>query len=157
MSYIPQFLRVDPRDSKPVVEEVRKYLQTEIRVPIQKRLDYRAPYREACMNGFDHPMEIETHQYKLFTVAQDDINADAFIQASEIRGRYWSDLEMEFFQSVLKRPEVEWAIDNSFDGVYIAKADDPSTLSSIYKFAVYLKEEHITFWKLKYHGRGSRT
>ena len=152
MSYMSQYLRVDPRTEKPVVEEIQKHLPRDIAVPIQKPLTPQH-YRLDCMQGYDHPLEIERHHYQLLCIAEDSIEIDAFAHNRQAPGKQYTPMELEFFSNVFRRPEVEWAIDNSFDGVYIHRVDDHASLASIYRFAVYLKEEQITFWKLKHHGR----
>ena len=65
----------------------------------------------------------------------------------------FSDVEIEFINSVQRRPEIEWAIDNSFDGIYVQKYEDFSRFVTSFKFAVYMKEEQATFWKLKFNGQ----
>ena len=143
--------RIDPREDKPVVEHITTHLQKDIYVQIKKR---QANYRVNCMYGYDHPLSIERQHYRLLTVDMADLDADALDQDG---GRYYrkeyTPMEMEFFESILRKPQVEWAVDNSFDGIYILREEDMATFRVVYRFAVYLKEEQVTFWKLKFSGQ----
>ena len=144
-------IRIDLREDPPILEEISEHLpDTKVMaIPIRQ-----AQYRFDCMLGADHPLNIEREHYILTTVATRHM--DTVVQAE---ANSWSRLprfnseEMDFIMSVQKFPEVEWAIDNSFDGIYIYKEEDFARFSTMFKFAVYMKEEQATFWKLKYNGR----
>lgn len=152
--YTHKLLRIDPREDPPVVQEVNDYIPNEKRVPTRLK---QTQYRLDCMNGMDHPMQIEVHNYILVTVATREMDTGVANTANRW-GRWsrcptFSQLEMEFIALIQRCPEVEWAIDNSFDGLYVAKEDNPATFNTQFRLAVYMKEEQATFWKLKFNER----
>lgn len=101
-------------------------------------------YRDRCMRGEPHPLNIEQECYTLIEVCKFEVREDVNLAASS------KEEEAKALANALKIPGVEWAIDNSFDGPYCATYRDPSRFEVVFKIAVYLKAEHATFWKLKY-------
>ena len=150
----PNIIRFDPRKDPPTLEELCTALEPEINVPVPRH-SYQSPYRSDCMAGEVHPLNIETQNYQLLTVHRTSIDTSiAADYQSDYYNRYkFSEPEMVFIETVKRRPEVEWALDNSFDGLYIQRIDDYSTMATVFKFGVYLKREQVTFWRLKYDGR----
>jgi len=133
---------IEPRDSMP---------QLNIAVGDKRS---QASYRFDCMEGLAHPMAIESHRYTLVPVCADSIDSTVFDQDYRVPANTsFNEHEMAFIDAIRGRPEVEWAIDNSFDGLYVKRFEDPSLTRTQFRFAVYLKDEHVTFWKLKYNGR----
>ena len=149
----PDIIHINLKLAKPIVEELHKPIPRYIDVPVKNGWD-QAQYRFACMDGAPHPLAIEREQYTLVTIHTQSIDASVHFAADgpHNTGRF-STPEIEFINSVQLRPEVEWAIDNSFDGVYVQKFNDHARYATSFQFAVYLKEEQATFWKLKFSGR----
>jgi len=150
----PYILRINQREE--TVEELFETPDRNIAVPGKKHFD-QAHYRRACMNGEEHPLCIERHQYVMVTVCTQSIDAGIFMQADDpheySRSNRFSPLEMDFITSVQRRPEVEWAVDNSFDGIYVQKYEDFARNATSFQFGVYMKDEQATFWRLKFSGR----
>ena len=157
-------LRIDIRKEKPAIEDVSSLPEFITALPRGNNMYEQAQYRWDCLAGQEHPLQIETRQYVLLTICKQSIDmAVASSRNSEyysIYGRRFNQNEVEFIDSVKLRPEIEWAIDNSFDGLYVARYEDPSLMKAVFRFAVYVKEEQATFWKLKfgtmYGERGTR-
>lgn len=151
MFHHPLVIRYDPRDGG-TVEEIKEHIPSEIRVTRTKQ---QPQYKFDCMEGREHPLRLEVDNYVLTTVHTTNINSQASASApGELHRRYqFSVAELELISLVQSMPEVEWAIENSFDGIYVCKEDDYTRFESQYKFAVYLKSEQATFWRLKYHGK----
>ena len=150
----PYVLRIDSRPEKTEVEELFESPQPNIGVPVINR--NQANYRVDCMTGQPHPLSIERHHYVLETICTQSIKAGVFQDDERSlykRSNRFSPLEMDFITSIQRRPEVAWAIDNSFDGIYVRKYEDHARMATSFQFAVYMKEEHATFWRLKYSGR----
>lgn len=110
---------------------------------IIKNVDTVPQYKTNCMLGEPHPLDIESQYYSLTPILTQHITANA---------KQFNFDEMEFIKSIAKRPEIEWAIHNSFDGLYVRKYESAiiEIQTIVFRFAVYLKEDHATFWKLKY-------
>ena len=96
--------------------------------------------REDIIINDQHPLEIETEGYHKIEIGK--IRLEVSFNPAEDEERY---LEL-----MTRDPKIQWAIDNSFDGLYISKEKDPTSFNMIYHFYVYLKDEHALFWKLKY-------
>jgi hypothetical protein len=117
-----------------------------------------ADYR---LNVFDedhpaeHPLQCEEFKFELTFVGHAEMEPE-FSQdvRDEYQYRYnkgqFNEPEMELIKNVMKRPEVEWAVDNSFDGIYIHKYNDAASFKTVFKFAVYMEANQATFWRLKY-------
>jgi len=101
----PYILRINQREE--TVEELFETPDRNIAVPGKKHFD-QAHYRRACMNGEEHPLCIERHQYVMVTVCTQSIDAGIFMQADEpheySRSNRFSPLEMDFITSVQRRP-----------------------------------------------------
>lgn len=153
-NYGHNVVRVDLRGEKPTVEMIAQRPQSNIEVPVIKHRR-QADFRYACMDGETHPMQIEREHYVLVKIHVQSIDTSVAAQHADPYSKYtpFSPAEMDFIESVQQRPEIEWAVDNSFDGIYIQKFDDYARGATSFEFAVYMKEEQVTFWKLKYSGR----
>ena len=90
-----------------------------------------------------HPLGLEENNYVKIGVGY--VMVDMSIQPS-------TEYTNEIIKSYLRRPEIEWAIDNSFDGLYITKERDEYNYSYKYKLYVYMLDKHATFWTLKFKG-----
>lgn len=111
------------------------------------RDDY-SMYRERCLlYDEEHPLRIERLKYELVILEKVQIDSTWDTCSSYTR---WSESEVELLKTLTHKPHIAWAIDNSFDGLYIAKRDDPSVLATTFILGAYLKEELATFWRLKY-------
>lgn len=152
----PYILRFDTRAEDTEIEELFERPPGNIAVPVKKIFD-QAYYRTACLNGEEHPLAIEREHYMMITICKQSMDTDIFIQADGNPGYAHSNrfcpAEIDFINSIQRRPEIEWAVDNSFDGIYVQKYEDHHRMSTMFQFAVYMKEEQATFWKLKFHGR----
>ena len=58
--------------------------------------------------------------------------------------------ESEVINIIRHDPELMWANDNSFDGLYIKKDLLREQMLMQYTIFAYMKPEHVTFMKLKY-------
>lgn len=152
----PYILRVDIRPDDPVTQDLFKEPQRNITVAIKKQFN-QAHYRLACLAGEMHPLKIEYEHYELITVARRDVKSGGFDQSKSnpgySRANRFTSIELDFIASVQREPEVEWAVDNSFDGMYIQKYEDFSSLATVFQFAVYLQTKQATFWRLKFSGQ----
>lgn len=147
---MPVTLRINTRDIDPMLEEITKSIPSEISV-----LKKQPQYKFDCMDGINHPLKIEQDNYTLVTVKTVTIDTEKFAHQSNKDWHHrfeFTASELDFINTLRNDPQVNWAEENSFDGLYIHKLDDYSTLSTKFKLAVYLKTEHATFWKLKFHG-----
>lgn len=121
-----------------------------------KKIDRRMPdisanYREACVNGADHPLAGEDFIYELVEVGAARVDASIIRTAAmnPPTGKYTEE-EMVFIAKFTEAPEIDWAINNSFDGLYIKREPDHITYHMIYKFYVYMESSQATFWRLKF-------
>lgn len=147
----PYILNIDPRDEKPCIKEVRDHLPKR-KYAVRTQM-YQDRYRWDCMNGQDHPLSIEQEEYILTEVHRAEIDSIIHEEQREWHRQYtFNQQEIEFIKGIMRQREVGWAIDNSFDGLYIHRDEDYRSFRSIYRFAVYMKTEQATFWKLKFHG-----
>lgn len=143
-------IRIDMRDpDNQKVEEVEGSIPREIRQSVQKPIR-QADYKFNCLVGEQHPLEIEVHNYVLVRLCTERIDVAT---SHHKLSRMFSEPEQEFIRDVRRRPEIEWAEENSFDGLYISKCEDVGSMKTAFSFAAYLKEEQATFWKLKYGGK----
>jgi len=143
-------LRLDSRLEETAVEEITRSVPRNIMVT--KKKPTQAQYRYDCMNGQEHPMQLEHHAYTLVTVHRDNIDI-GMAESDAYNERMFNSEELDYISTVVRRPEVEWAMDNSFDGVYIQRHRDPAQFTTVFRFAVYMKEDQATFWKLKFNGQ----
>lgn len=118
---------------------------------VRKNKVEQAPYRYDCMKGVSHPMEIESECYTLVMVAEAIMDI-AQLTRDERSPHKFNREESAFIGSLRDQPKVTWALANSFDGLYVYRVEDVAWFSTTFRLAVYMKEEHATFWKLKYHG-----
>jgi hypothetical protein len=91
-----------------------------------------------------HPLEIESDQWILVWVNRFRFNVfelDKFNADSEFT-KYLCDITM-------RDKRTRWAVENSFDGLYFQRRQRSLDEVTI-KIGVYLKEEHATYWTLKY-------
>jgi len=149
----PYILRINQREE--TVEELFETPDRNIAVPVNRRLD-QAHYRTACLDGVPHPLGIEQHHYILVTVATRSIDSSIAFQSTSPDYQYsnrFTPNEMDFINSVQNDLAVEWAVDNSFDGIYVRKYEDHGRMATSFQFAVYMKEEQATFWRLKFSGQ----
>ena len=125
-----------------------------INIPIKKLIHQQVPeYKLNCLSGAPHPLDIESVSYRLTQVGKvvgQDMESDGSQRPFD-RYSNLSEEELYLVQQFSLRPEMEWAIANSFDGLYIDKYRYPHEMKKSYTFHVYRKEEHITYWKLKFN------
>jgi len=131
-------------------------------IPIAKmnkfKVEDRMPqYKLNCMEGDSHPLEIEKYHYTLCHIFRASIDSEVMTRditaANYARNDSFNPVEQSFIRGVLAdNPAVDWAINNSFDGLYISRYAELATLTTIFIFRAYLLEKHITFWKLKFAG-----
>jgi len=151
-TYGSDVMRIDTRSDDIVIEEINRSLPDFIAVPVKEHMK-QARYRFACMEGEPHPLTIEQQCYRLITVWTDSIDSTVMAADHGYAHPKFSPGEIAFIKDIQCHPEVAWAIDNSYDGLYVLRSEDASLTSTRFRFAVYMKEEHVTFWKLKYNGR----
>jgi len=146
----PDAIRINIEDDKVIVEAVNKHVPKEMKVMVKPE---QAQYRVDWMNGAAHPLNIESQHYTLVMLSTESMDSDTLTR-DRIQNDHmtkFNEVEMGFIGSVKRRPEIEWALDNSFDGLYVHRYADPSEFRTMFKFAAYLKGDQATFWKLKYH------
>jgi len=117
--------------------------------PYERQPDYKTD----CMNGSPHPLATPTFIYTRITIGHTDVDSGQESSSAHYhwhKGDNWSQSDADVIRSFIERPEVDWALNNSLDGLYVKKVMRPDNWSTHYKFEAYLKEEHITFWKLKF-------
>jgi hypothetical protein len=124
-------------------------MQPYIKLP--KPAMYEAQFRQDCTNGGRHPMSIESEDYIRVLVGYITSSITSAQQYTQ-----FSEHEQDLFKQHSKLPGIEWANDNSFDGLYVEKTRGLANLSTTYNFYAYLKTAHATFWRLKFgpNGRG---
>lgn len=129
-------------------------LSRTIQQPKMLRMEEVHKYRERCLNGEPHPLNIEMQNYELVIIEEMSIDKLHMADYNMLTCRYEvsSHDQAMLIQSVTQRPHVMWAIDNSFDGLYVARRHDHSYSGVKFLFGVYLKDELATFWRLKYMG-----
>ncbi len=64
----------------------------------------------------------------------------------------FSQKEKEFILTLQSEPKIKWAVENSLNGLYIHRYEEPASNRLTFQFRVYLTEKQITFWKLKFDG-----
>ena len=107
-------------------------------------------FMDECMNGAPHPLNIEYDDYvrtKIGLGFLDLVHHSHGLHSSE---ENLTEDEENYIQNYKNRPEVQWAMHNSFDGLYIQKAFDHANAQVLFSFAVYMKTQNRTFWLLKY-------
>jgi len=112
-------------------------------------------YKLDVMNGEDHPLQGKDFIYKLThidTLYQDAMGIAINGYPASREGTLTSD-EVEFLRTACKQSQLDWAIENSFDGLYIKKQLDPASYRMVYALYVYMEEQQATFWRLKYGSR----
>jgi len=119
-------------------------------IHIRKPIIPQAKYKYECLDGKLHPLEIESHQYKLIQIAEHvvfaiDVNNEPFDSYENLNID-----EIFMIEAYSRRNRIEWAIANSFDGIYISKQVDIPKCQTRYTISVYMKEEHCSYWILKY-------
>lgn len=126
-----------------------------IRVP--KPVNHiQAAYKNAVVyDDAPHPLHIEYDEWHLVWVAKFQISMSALKAAAGKSSRFPMNFRDELSEDekylISKRsqlPEVEWAIDNSFDGIYIKRWEEDVYMR--YMLGVYLHSKQATYWKLKY-------
>jgi len=150
-SYGSDVMRIDTRSDDIVIEEINRSLPDFIAVPVKEHME-QANYRFGCMR-LDDSLAIEQECFRLITVWTDSIDSTMMAADHGYAHPKFNPSEIVFIKDIQCQPEVAWAVDNSFDGLYVLRSEDPSLTSTRFRFAVYMKEEHVTFWKLKYNGR----
>lgn len=134
-----------------IVRNVDAYDLPKVRYqPKAMRIEDIGIYRQKCLKGESHPLGIESYNYQLVIVEEAHINESVSAMTNAYGYTKFSQDEVSFIESVARRPHVEWAVDNSFDGLYVMKYFNPSAFGDMFKFGVYLKDELATFWNLKY-------
>lgn len=125
-------------------------IQPVIRVP--KNEKFMASYKERVLNGQEHPLRIEYDEWHFTWVSARRIALNFFGQRPiQFHGDQFSDDEIDFLGNIQEQePQVEWAIDNSFDGLYIKRYEDLESYTMVYKIGVYLHGKHATYFRLKY-------
>ena len=135
-------------DRNDIVRSLAENPPGRIKVPVP---DYAAMpnYKKECMCGEAHPMGIEAYDFHLVIVER--ITCDSSQRSFNANNYPWNKKdEEELITSMARLPHVEWAIENSFDGLYIIEQPCNSGLEYEYLFGVYLYSELATFWNLKY-------
>jgi len=113
-------------------------------------------YKLDVLAGADHPLQSEEFIYTLTPVEKLERDASEISMSvnPRIAHDHLSPDEVEFLNEVcFKIPKIDWAIENSFDGVYIKKYLQPSSYKMIYELYVYMEEKQATMWRLKYGSR----
>jgi len=130
------------------VEDMPDYIK------VAKHNDFMADWRTDVAGGSPHPILIEHELYTKIMIGKlyIDMAHDA-PNISPAGGRGFNRYEEEEIKGFLRRPEMAWANDNSFDGVYIRKEPDYAQMRVIMVVYAYMKEQHVTFWKLKFTGQ----
>lgn len=120
------------------------------RIGVPKQSYTKMPlYREECMKGAAHPLGIEEYDFHLVIVERIEYDPNRFAMQYGYGGDTSEELS-NFIESIARTPHIEWAIDNSFDGLYVIQHNNPSSFRTVFTFGVYLYAELATFWNLKY-------
>ena len=126
-------------------------------IRVAKTHEIFVDWREDVVNGAPHPV-LQAEDYVRINIG--NMHVDTSFNHMNGNGHgYRSDplthleeYEQEALKTFLKNPAVAWAVDNSFDGVYVIQDNYSSDFTIQFVFSVYLKREHATFWTLKYSG-----
>lgn len=125
-------------------------------IKVQKLKQGQPQYKTNVMEGEEHPMECETFIYELVHIgrmATDKMkSAEEHFRDHTNEARQFTPEEQQVIREFTEAPASDWAIANSFDGLYAHVTQDPARWETVIRFAVYLTPEHHTFWKLKYSG-----
>jgi len=108
-------------------------------------------WRTSVTNGSPHPV-LREDEYIRINIGKLRMESSS-MQPSSYNSSPIQELEKyEHYglKTFLERIEVAWAVDNSFDGVYVVKEMDYNNFNTNFIFSVYLKQEQATFWTLKY-------
>lgn len=117
---------------------------------IMKRNVQIPDYMTSCINGAAHPMKIEYEDYQIVGVGTMRLDLEGNKFSSAHSEENLTELEEVAIQDFKDQPEIEWAMHNSFDGLYIRKIIDYHEFRVMFNFAVYMKSSNKTFWLLKY-------
>lgn len=139
---------VEQHDKHSIIRRMNHWPPERISVPKQ---DYsKMPqYRTDCMRGAVHPLGIEEYDFHLVTVERIEYDVGMFAMKHGYAGDTKEELG-DFIESFTRVPHIEWAIDNSFDGLYVLTQNNPASFRTELVFGVYLYAELATFWNLKY-------
>lgn len=115
------------------------------------------PWRVRTIETGEHPLRIESEEYHLTWVHDVKISLE-MLSRKKYDGYVYGSGNTEFDEHEQEMimthardiPAIAWAVDNSFDGLYVKKKENYEAFVMVYRFGVYLKEHHATFWKLKF-------
>ena len=118
---------------------------------VAKSPNFIPDYKQNVMGGMSHPLEIETQGYILQPVGK------LYLQLEHLHSSlYTSELnkptpnEINAVDDYMYRPEINWVLENSFDGMYVQREVNHLDSVVMFLFSAYMTEEHCTFWTLKY-------
>lgn len=132
-----------------IFERVNGGMPSTIRVA--KHNDIMIDWKAEVAGGMSHPLRLEEQLYIKITLGA--ISMDhVFTSSSYINQDSHDERVDEAIKDFLMRPEVSWANDVSFDGVYIHREPNFAGLTVRVLFSTYMEEKQATFWKLKFSG-----
>ncbi len=103
-------------------------------------------YKHECMMGAEHPLQIEQYKYILTQVYSVHISDQRTVD--NLYGDGYGTKEL--IDDITRKRPIQWAIDNSFDGLYVDNFTEVTNMRTNLKFYVYLLDKHATFWNLKF-------
>ena len=126
-------------------------------IRVAKTHEIFVDWREDVVNGAPHPV-LRAEDYVRINIG--NMHVDNSFNRMNGNGHgygpdpltHLEEYEQEALKIFLKDPAVAWAVDNSFDGVYVIQNKYSDEFTIQFVFSVYLKREHATFWTLKYSG-----
>ena len=147
-------LNYDPRRDDPMVQEVSLDSLLSHRI-VKIKYDHVPDYKLRCLEGMSHPLNIEEYHYELVNLGGFVFNSNFMFQYPGLPNGVFNNKtflpeEVEFIRNIAARPEIEWAVENSFDGLYIKRHQDPLAFNIHFNFAAYFTAEHATFWRMKF-------
>lgn len=119
-------------------------------IRVAKQSTFQASWREDVAEGANHPLEIEKEEWVLIWLLSIRVHHAGQTNFRSNLDDQWTEDEKIIIEEHLKQPKIDWALDNSFDGLYFHRQDDNFQLCTYYRIGAYLKSKHATFWKLKY-------
>ena len=119
-------------------------------------------YMEDAFEGYPHPLGIDNkdsmakqklESYSFLIVHETYMSESVQAQNHQVyfkAGLHFSQEEQKLIQDVQRYKEVSWAMQNSFDGLYVRKFMNPEHYETAFQFGVYMLDQHITYWQLKF-------
>jgi len=119
-------------------------------IRVNKHSDIFTDYRQHMEHGGMHPlsMELEQEEYKFIHIGYIRVEGSNIQNSTS---KHWLETyHGEALKSFLRDPKVAWAVENSFDGIYVTQEPDYASFETKMCISCYMLGKLAVFWKLKF-------